>query len=293
MKSFAFEAIGTQWNIDVYEDVEEKNFEKIKRVIHARIELYDKTYSRFRADSLITKIARTAGTFDLPEDATKLFSLYKNLYALTNGTFTPLIGDALVQAGYDSEYSLNTKTLHSPEKWDDVIRFDHPRLKTKKPVTLDFGAGGKGYLIDIIGDILRVHGIVSFCIDGSGDFLYKNANGEALTIGLEHPKNPEEVIGIAKIQEGSLCGSAGNRRKWGNFHHILNPHTLSSPTNILAVWVRAQEALIADALSTCLFFVPAQTLQNHYKFSYALIDDHMQLQKSDDFPGEFFYNEKR
>jgi thiamine biosynthesis lipoprotein len=116
---------------------------------------------------------------------------------------------------------------------------------------LDFGAGGKGYLIDIIGKIIEDYGITSFSIDGSGDILYKTASHKALRVGLENPQQTDEVLGVLPLFNQSVCGSAGNRRRWGKLHHIMNPVTLKPVENVLAVWVTAQQALLADSLSTC------------------------------------------
>jgi thiamine biosynthesis lipoprotein len=288
MISYNFEAIGTKWNIDV-EDTEHEEHSILKK-IKDRIEVFDRTYSRFRSDSLITKMSGHAGEYILPDDAEPLFSLYKKIYSITEGSVTPLIGNVLSDAGYDAEYSLRPKPLHKPDSWDKVLEYKHPKLTMKKPALLDFGAAGKGYLIDIIGEILEQNGIESYCIDGSGDLLYKNETNKPMRIGLEHPENPKQAIGVATITEGSLCASAGNRRKWGNFHHIINPHTLTSPTDILSIWTIAEDAILADALTTCLFFAKPAKLEKYFRFEYAILAADYTITKSNNFPGEFFYS---
>ena len=109
-----------------------------------------------------------------------------------------------------------------------------------------------------------------------------------MRIGLEDPEDTKKVVGVGILQNGSICGSAGNRRKWGDFTHIINPKTLMSPTNIVAVWVVADTALLADALATCLFFVPAGKLTDAYKFEYLIIHSDRSFEKSANFQGEIF-----
>jgi thiamine biosynthesis lipoprotein len=290
MNSFNFEAIGTKWSIDVIDSITSQEKETLLRKIEERIEIFDKTYSRFRSDSLVTKMSQKRGDYMLPEDSKQLFSLYKNLYTLTDGEVTPLIGNVLEDAGYDAGYSLKSGTLHHPDAWEKVLDYKYPHLTVKKPVLLDFGAAGKGYLIDILGELLFKNGISNFCVDGSGDLLYKSEKKEPIRIGLEHPEDPKQVIGVATITDGSLCGSAGNRRTWGDYHHIISPHSLKSPKNILAVWVTAESAILADGLATCLFFTPAVKLQSYYTFEYAIVKDDYSLEVSSRFPGEFFYS---
>jgi thiamine biosynthesis lipoprotein len=290
MKPFhhSFEAIGTTWVIDVYDEMPPNTAEKLNTKIHQRIEEFDKTYSRFRKDSLVGQMSQHSGNYDLPADSIALFELYEKLYHLTDGAFTPLIGNVLEEAGYDAEYSLKPKTLHTPLSWSESFEFHNQQINMKQPAVLDFGAAGKGYLVDLVSDLIKANGFSSFCVDGSGDLFYQHSQGETLRVGLEHPANDKQVIGIAEIVNQSICGSAGNRRKWQNFHHIIDPHTLTSPTDKLAVWVVASTALLADALTTCLFFVSPETLSSDYDFEYAVVNSDYSLKKSVHFPGEFF-----
>src|ERR1700733_4441864 len=103
---YAFEAIGTQWSIQSSDNISEHAEQALKKAIADRIEVFDKTYSRFRDDSLVSKASQSAGSLTLPEDAKQLFGLYRTLYQITEGAFTPLIGDVLTDAGYDAKYSL-------------------------------------------------------------------------------------------------------------------------------------------------------------------------------------------
>ncbi len=152
---------------------------------------------------------------------------------------------------------------------------------------MDFGAGGKGYLVDIVSDLLVRHGSKSFCVDAGGDIFKKGS--DELKIGLENPQNTRQVIGVATIKNQSICASAGNRRQWGDYHHIIDPHTLTSPRQILAPWVVAETALIADALATCLFLVSPDTLSPHYEFEYLIMNSDATITKSPHFKAELFY----
>lgn len=285
---YRFEAIGTHWQIDFPDGLLVFKREKLEKLITDRIEIFDKDYSRFRPDSLVTKISQKAGVYTLPSDAESLFAIYEELYQLTHGLMTPLIGNTLSAAGYDATYSLQSKEITSPEKWKDILCRNGLQLEVKKPVLLDFGAAGKGYLIDIISEILKEAGVTSFCVDAGGDIAYYNSSNEKLRIGLEHPADTEKVIGVAEIINQSLCGSAGNRRQWGNFHHIINPETLTSPRHLMAVWVIAQTTIIADALTTALFFAKPETLAAHYQFEYLMINSDFSISHSNHFPAELY-----
>lgn len=290
MKTISFEAIGTAWEVELFSDLKDHGGERLKKLeasISQRIETYDKTYSRFRSDSLVTTMSQGVGEYTLPPDSEKLFTCYRSLYVTTGGLVTPLIGNLISDAGYDASYSLAPKGLSPVKDWDEVMTFQYPKLNLKAPVLLDFGAAGKGYLVDIVAEILRDHGVEAFCVDAGGDILYRNT-AEPLRVGLENPDAEDEVIGVATITEGSICASAGNRRKWGTFTHIINPITKQSPTDIKATWVVAESGLLADGLATALSFTPAAELMETFSFSYALIRDGGTIESSRDFPAEFF-----
>jgi thiamine biosynthesis lipoprotein len=217
-----------------------------------------------------------------------MFAMYRKLYDLTNGAFTPLIGQVLVDAGYDASYSLKPGMLHAPKAWDEVMTWHAPVLTTREPVQLDFGAAGKGYIVDLVGELIERDGVFDYCVDAGGDIRYRTSVGAPLRVGLENPADTKQAIGIATLGNASLCGSAGNRRAWAEFHHTINPHTLSSPKHLQAVWVIAETTLLADALTTALQFLSAADLRAVFTFEYLLLREDYSAEHSSGFPSELF-----
>jgi thiamine biosynthesis lipoprotein len=283
-----FQAIGTKWLIEIDDSINDTAWMQLVSRLHGRIEAFDKAYSRFRPDSLVTQISKKPGSYNLPADAYKLLAFYDRLYAATNGSVTPLIGQTMVEAGYDASYSLEKKKLHHPPEWEAVMSYDQNSIALKQPVLLDFGAAGKGYLVDILGEILEEVGIRTYMINAGGDIRYRSEHNQALEIGLENPTDVSEVIGITKLTNASLCASAGSKRKWDDINHIINPQTLQSPEHIIATWVVAADTMTADGLATALFFTEPQKLMQQFSFSYALLFDDMSLQSTKEFPITIF-----
>lgn len=220
-----FDAIGTRWQIDIFDNLPTGKQEALMHAVHERIALFDAAYSRFRNDSWIATLAREGGTHRMPADGMPMFSLYEQLYRATDGAFTPFIGRTLEQAGYDATYSLQPGVLTVPPVWHDVMTYDAEHITLKQPALLDFGAAGKGYLIDIVSELLEQHGVQAYCVDAGGDMRHRNPTGVPLRVGLEDPTDVQRVIGATPLANASLCGSAGNRRTWDQYHHIINPHT--------------------------------------------------------------------
>lgn len=275
LNQFVFEAIGTKWVIDFKGSPTFSGIEKL-------ISDFDNLYSRFRQDSLVMEMAKSKGTYTIPHP--ELIDLYYLLYKKTEGQMTPLIGSLMEQTGYDANYSLNPKNMTPPKSWESSLIWDSPNLTVKEPSLLDFGAAGKGLLVDLVAKELDRQEIKSYSIDAGGDIFLKNFPSK---IGLENPANTNQVIGIVDIENSSICGSSGSRRKWRGFHHIIDPRNLKSVDEVLAVWVIADSAMLADGLSTALFFCPAEKLSD-FSFNFLIIYPDFTFKKSENFNAKLY-----
>jgi thiamine biosynthesis lipoprotein len=281
--SHSFSALGTMWQIDTKEPLSYN----LKEVIAERIEKFDTTYSRFRGDSLVHAIATAPGAYSLPPDAPALFDFYRELYDLTDGAVTPLIGTMLERAGYDATYSFTPQQQHPLPAWDDVLTVTRTQLTTTTPITIDVGAAGKGYLVDIIASILDHYQVLDYVIDASGDMRHSGATKHV--VGLEHPTQPGIVIGSVPVENTSLCASATTRRSWGNnLHHVFDPRTMNPVDNIVATWVLAASTMLADGLATALFLCDPATLASKYDFQYVRYHTDGSVDYSTNFKGEVF-----
>lgn len=282
-----FEAIGTQWWIGLYETVDQHKLSRLQAAISSRIDEFDATWSRFKEDSWVNQLSKSAGIYSLPADAAPMLGYYRQLYELTAGKMTPLVGQLLADAGYNAEYSFNPSQLRAVPDWDEVMSISESSVEITMPLMLDVGAAGKGYLVDIIAALLRTAGINSFLVDASGD-MYAAGLAAPLKIGLENPDDAQQVIGVAELAAGALCASSPNRRQWGEHHHIMDPQKLASPQHIKAVWVMAATAMVADGLATALFFTSAQQLRSRLEFEYAILYADGRLERSSGLPATIF-----
>jgi len=276
---YQFEAIGTWWSIET-----ERELGDLRERIAERIDVFDKAYSRFRADSLVTTIAKEVGTYVFPDDVVELIGFYQELYGATDGAVSPLVGGILDAAGYDKEYSLQPNAVVSAPAWDEVMQWQGATVQTRQLALLDFGAAGKGYLVDIVAALLERAGHETYIIDASGDVLTR---GSREVIGLEDPDDPTRVLGAVSVENASLCASATTRRSWGEWHHIVDPRSAVPVSKVSATWVIARTTLIADGLATALFFVPAAVLAR-WDFEYIRLFADGSVERSRDFVGELY-----
>lgn len=288
---FEFDAIGTSWEIDTPAPIGTATRQRVLDLV----DRFDGVYSRFREDSLITRIAEAenGGTFEFPPEAAAMFDLYDRLHEATDGAIDPLVGRDLELLGYDREYSLipvpSELAVHASRRprWSaDVVREDQ-KLATRQPLVIDLGAVGKGYLVDLTARVIAADGFEDFVVNGSGDMVHRGDN--VLDVGLEHPLDPTMVVGIARLRKASLCASAVNRRRWGDgLHHVLDGRSGMPVNEVIATWVVATDTATADGLATALFFVSGSRLTANFDFAFVRMFADGRIEVSDNFDGEVF-----
>jgi len=282
--SLEFEAIGTGWQIDTAEPVSPE----LRARIAARIDAFDLAWSRFRDDSLVARIARTPGSYRLPAEAADLLELYRGLYEATDAAVSPLVGRALEALGYDRAYSLRPSGPPAPPPaWEDALSWDGTTLTTVRPVLLDVGAAGKGLLVDLVTELLVAAGHTDVIVDGSGDI--RQVGPEPIRVGLEHPLDATKAIGVAIVRDGAICSSATNRRAWGTgLHHVIDATTGLPTAAVIATWAITSSAMLADGLSTALFFAEPARLAERYDFTFVRMFATGRVEFSPNLDGELF-----
>lgn len=267
--TYEFEAIGTHWWLERLDGGEFDD--SIKETLGTYTAEFDQRYSRFRDDSLVTRLAQDGVLRRAPAEMIEMLNFASKLYDDTQGVFSPLVGNALQNLGYGK---LANATGLTSEK--SGLSWTKRTVNVKTGTILDFGGFGKGWLIDEYAKILRKHGVKEFIVNGGGD-LYVEAS-EPIVFALEHPYDPSLKIGEIKIQKGALAASSTVKRAWKRggetYHHIIDPATgKPAESNVVATFVCAHTALVADSLATVLIIRPELRwrLEQQYNAETALI----------------------
>ncbi|MCD2171311.1 FAD:protein FMN transferase [Microbacterium sp. JC 701] len=281
--TWAFDAIGTSWAIDTAAELPTV----ARDAVSAVIERFDREWSRFRADSLVSELAEgRAASVPAPSDADAMLSLYRELDEATAGAVNPLVGDALARLGYDARLTLAPWGGPQPAPaWRDLLTWGDT-LSLGAPATIDVGALGKGRLVDLVLDVVTAHVEGDVVVDASGDLAVR---GEPVRVGLEHPYDASRAIGIATVTDGALAASAINRRAWGEgLHHVLDARTGAPVNAFAATWALADTAMHADALATALFFDGGPRLAASWNAQWVRMRTDGRVEWSPGFEGEVF-----
>ena len=285
--SYSFDAIGTSWRLDSAEEISVDTRLKVSDLIGQ----FDAFWSRFRDDSVVSTMAREAGSYPMPPEASRLFSFYQELYQLSGGRITPLVGRALEHWGYDPQYSLVAKPGRPDPipAFDEAVTFRDGVLEVPKPVLLDIGAAGKGLLVDLVTEVLVTEGHTECVVDASGDLRRHTLGDTKERVGLENPMNPALAIGVAEIGRESLAGSGTERRRWSSrHHHVLDGITGMPSQGTAASFVVAQEAMVADGFATALLVIEPELLYDRQDVSFVVMSDNGVVTASPHFRGEVF-----
>lgn len=268
--------------------------ERTEQRIRAFVDEYESVLSRFRADSLVSRMARAeyGGDFEFPSWAQPLFAIYDDFYNATQGAFDACVGADLLALGYDNSVQFVPESATSasenensssgswanyrrslPVKWADISRdADGSTLHTNQPVQLDFGAAGKGYFVDLLTQIIKeeLSGEAPANSDSSADFDFLvNAGGDMracfseensqIKVALENPFDTTQAVGVASIASGALCASSSARKRW----KLRDANCLASnafESNLIATHlINALDGAPAQKLAASWAYIPAKT----------------------------------
>ena len=282
----AFDAIGTAWRITTDDPLSPG----LRGAVDALVEEYDRTFSRFRPDSAVTRLAATGGPVDLGPWAPPLLDLLLRLARSTAGAMTPLVGGALEHLGYGPGYRLDAGEGYRAAPAIDALQVDGTVVTLGVPAVLDVGAAGKGQLVDLVAGLLADAGHTTFAVDASGDL---RAAGRPVQVALEHPFDAAAAVGVVDLRDGAIAGSAPNRRAWTatdgrRLHHVLDGRTGRPVDTVAATWAVAGSAMLADALATALFVAPPEALEADFAFAWLRMATDGRAHWSPDLRGEVF-----
>jgi thiamine biosynthesis lipoprotein len=226
--------------------------------------------SRFNPDSELMQLTSNVGV-PVPV-STMLFEAVQFAVTLaqeTGGAFDPTVGHQMESRGFNREYSTGRVVdtglePAGPVSYRDVqLDPDRRTITILRPLILDLGAIAKGLAIDTAARELRP--AENFAIDAGGDLYLGgcNADGEAWSVGIRHPRLRDQVIETLRVSDKAVCTSGNYERAGADARgHILDPRTGQPADDVASVTVVAPTAMLADAIATAAFVLgPVEGLE--------------------------------
>lgn len=214
----------------------------------------EKHISRTDENSTVAALNRGEDVV-LDEDTAYMIALSEQFYDLTDGLFSPYLGEVLQLWGIGT----GSERVPSEEEIKEA-------LAVKK---YDFGAIGKGYASDEAARILKENGIESAIINFGGNVCalgYKKTGPfsfmkSPFTIGIRDPNSDRaDYVRTVEVHDESVVTSGIYERSFeidGKVYgHIFNAYTGSpAESSVLSATVTGPLGVICDALSTACYLL--------------------------------------
>lgn len=260
----SFQSLGTQCEIS-YSTTSHQTATKFR--IHALnwIHGFEKRYSRYLPDSLISQINQNAGLcpVKINQEDLKLFKLCDTLHFLTKGLFDPTtlpLSNIWNFKAAVPEIPSEAKIQNALKKvgWKNVVVQDNSVYLSETGMGLDFGGFGKEYAVDRIIEIAKTMGISNMMVNLGGDIrtIGSPSNSDFWSIGIEDPNYPGQSRFSINANDLAVATSGNyqrffelNGRRYG---HILDHRTgYPATSSNLSASVIANTCLEAGILSSC------------------------------------------
>lgn len=144
-----------------------------------------------------------------------------------------------------------TQIQYSPEARE--VQFLDPLIK------IDLGGIAKGYAVERIAELLPSLGVFNATISAGGDSrVIGDKRGQPWIVGIRNPRSEESAIRLP-LEDFAISTSGDYERFFidaetgERVHHIINPSTGKSATDIASVSVIGPSGFDTDPLSTTLF----------------------------------------
>jgi FAD:protein FMN transferase len=269
---FDFTAMASPCSLQM-DGQDERAMQQAANAAIAEVRRIEHKFSRYREDSIISRINQAAGLAPVAVDAetADLLAFADQLWTLSDGLFD--ITSGVLRHAWD----FKTAQLPQPARlqsllrrvgWHKVERESHedrPHVRLQdKGMELDFGGFGKEYATDRAAAILQQQGFNHALVNLGGDLHALGGRGlpevagKPWRIDIQHPRpdvaQPDAPLVMLPLTRGGLATSGDYERFFihdgQRYCHILNPQTGWPVAQLQSVSVLAASTTAAGALST-------------------------------------------
>ncbi len=266
-------AMGMMYRLDFGEPVAAELRLECGDLIASELSRIESIFSLYRSDSELSRWNAVKGLepIKVGDDVVKLVLQARLLWQASDGAFDPTIYPLMKVWGFNSSSVEWNPPM--PDRIESALQLvgmeqieldaDNQTLrKLQAGVELDLNALVEGWAIDRIVVVLREKKLRNFLFQLGGEYYADghHQEGEAWTIGIEDPTNPNRLAGKIELSNQALSVSGNyrsgrtNEGKW--YSHLLDPRTgYPSREKPSLVAVTADRAFEADGWATTLMMV--------------------------------------
>lgn len=279
-----FRAMGTDCTVLVYGDVERgpEQMELLADLAKVRVELLESLWSRFRADSELSRLNARAGQGPVPVSA-ETESLVRAMCAAweaTDGAFDPTVLAAVRANGYDKDFAelIATDALSGASFGVDAavpgmgaVVITQGCVELPAGIGIDPGAIGKGLAADIVAEEMMRAGATGVLVDLGGDIAFAGRPGADPAWRIAVFDEPTrrgsgaqsvvawDIFQPAGVAHAGVATSTSLTRRWADArHHVIDPATGASTAEALVqVTVSGGQAWECEVWATAALVRPS------------------------------------
>ena len=234
---------------------------KILSQLTEEVARLEKKYSRFRSDSFLTEINRSAGLkrgIDIDNETQSLLDHAKNCYETSEGLFD------VTAAALSQIWDFKNAQIPTQAQIDAAqitlgfhkISWADSRLRLPPDMQIDFGGIVKEYAADSVARLARNLGVNHGLVNLGGDFSVIGAqpDNRPWSTGIIAPDSEQGIMAKIDLLQGGLASSGDYERffvhEGKRYSHILNPITGWPCAGLRAVSVAANLCTVAGSVAT-------------------------------------------
>ena len=234
----------------------------------ARIET---TYSRYRADSIVSRINAAAGAapVECDDETLALLDHAQALYDNSSGLFDITCG--VLRRAWDFKAARKPSQaelapLRALIGWPRVERSGRQIRLPEAGMEIDFGGFGKEYAADRAGAVLQQHGVQHGYVNLAGDMrvIGPRPDGTPWRMGIQHPRQRDQLVATLPVSQGGLATSGDYERYFEQdgqrYCHILDARSGQPVTHWQSISVLAPLAVLAGNCCTIAMLKQDQAL---------------------------------
>ncbi|MGZ8259160.1 MAG: FAD:protein FMN transferase, partial [Caldimonas sp.] len=228
----------------------------------AEVRRIEAKYSRYRADSVVSRINASAGSgraVDVDPETAHLLDFAADLFRASGGLFD--ITSGTLRKAWD----FRAGRLPGPGRieqllplvgWSRVRWTGSSIALPLAAMELDFGGFGKEYAADRAATLLQELGVRSGLVNLGGDIrvVGPRPDGSPWLLGIQDPRDAARLLAQLPLSEGALATSGDYERFFEHdgrrYCHVLDPRTGWPVEQWRSVSVVAPACLAAGALTT-------------------------------------------
>lgn len=240
---------------------DEADAEALARPAIDEVRRIETKYSRYLADSIVSRINAAAGSaaVQLDPETEALLRYAATLHASSDGLFDITSG-VLRRAWNFKEKKIASSgeldALLPLVGWDKVALEGGTVRLDRTGMELDFGGFGKEYAADRAAAILQAAGVAHGYVNLGGDLrvIGPRPDGAPWQVAIQDPRNSAAVVATMAVSSGALTTSGDYERYFEadgrRYCHVLDPRNGMPVSYWRSVSVLAPTATAAGSYST-------------------------------------------